>query len=71
MVDQKKVRKQFCLHTPIDDSANKGKLQRQQFDRARDWAEDEELIAIEEIDDVTYLRLIRPDPETDDEEGSD
>ena len=29
---------------------------------------DKQLIGVEEINDVTYLRLTRPDPEDDDEE---
>jgi hypothetical protein len=39
-----------------------------QFSRALAWAEDKKLIGVEEIDDVTYLRLTRPDPEDDDEQ---
>ncbi len=31
-----------------------------QFVRAVAWAEDQRLIAITEIEDVTYLRLTRP-----------
>jgi AAA domain len=67
MVEQGKVRKQFYLHTPDEDSTDKVKSRRQQFTRARDWAEAEQLIAVEEIDDVTYLRLIRPDPNDDED----
>ena len=33
-----------------------------------DWAEDQQLIGIEEIDGVTYLRLTRPEPEDKGEE---
>ena len=36
--------------------------------RALDWAEEQQLIGIEEIDDVTYLRLSRPDPMRDEQE---
>ena len=32
------------------------------------WAEAQQLIGVEEIEDVTYLRLTRPDPEDDEEE---
>ena len=28
-----------------------------------DWAEDQQLIAVQEIDGITYLRLTPPDPE--------
>ena len=38
-----------------------------QFVRAVAWAEDQRLIAITEIEDVTYLRLTRPS----EEEGED
>ena len=52
------------LHTPADGTpAQKGEFRRKRFNRAVDWAEDQQLIAVVEIDDVTYLRLIRPDPE--------
>ena len=40
---------------------------RQKFLRALDWAEQNRLIGIEEIDGVTYLRLIQPDGAADDE----
>ena len=32
------------------------------FNRAIDWAEDQQLIAVVEIDGTTYLRLSRPEP---------
>jgi hypothetical protein len=35
----------------------KGDVRRLQFNRARDWAEAQELIVIHEIDEVVYLRL--------------
>jgi hypothetical protein len=68
MIDQEKVREQFYVHTPADDSTDKAKFRRQQFKRALDWVEIMGLIAIEEIDDVTYLRLCRRDPENEGEE---
>ena len=68
MVDQKIVREQFYAHTPADGTPEqKRHARRQQFFRALAWAEDQQLIGVEEIDDVTYLRLTRPDPEDDDE----
>ena len=69
MVAQKIVQKEFYSHTPVDGSPEqKRKVRHQQFSRALAWAEDKQLIGVEEIDDVTYLRLTRPDPEDDDEE---
>ena len=42
-----------------------------QFSRALAWAEERQLIGVEEIDEVTYLRLTRPDPQDHDEEEFD
>jgi AAA domain len=69
MVDQKLVRKAFYACTPADEGTpeRKGHFKRQKFLRALDWAEDEQLIAITEIEGVTYLRLTRPSCE----EGDD
>ena len=68
MVDQEKAREQFYIHTPADGTPEqKGNLRRQKFLRALDWAEDQQLIAIEEVGGITYLRLTRPDPENDEE----
>jgi hypothetical protein len=39
-----------------------------QFTRALAWAEDRQLVGVEEIDGVTYLRLTYPDPQEEDEE---
>jgi hypothetical protein len=69
MVDQELVRQQFHVHTSADGTPEqKRKLRRQTFLRALDWAERNQLIGIEEIDGITYLRLSRPDPEQDEEE---
>ena len=60
MIDQEIVREQFYAHTPADGTPEqKSHFRRQKFLRALDWAEQQQLIGIEEIDDVTYLRLIR------------
>ena len=62
MIDQEIVREQFYAQTPADGTPEqKGHSRRQQFLRALDWAEQKQLIGVEEIDGVTYLRLIRPD----------
>jgi hypothetical protein len=65
MVDQKFVRRAFYACTPTDEGTpeRKGHFRRQKFLRALDWAEDEQLIAVTEINGVTYLRLTRPGEE--------
>jgi len=65
MVDQNLVRKAFYAGTPHDEGTpeRKGHFRRQKFLRALDWAEDEQLIGITEIDGVTYLWLTRPSEE--------
>jgi hypothetical protein len=69
MVDQRIVQKEFYSHTPADGTPEqKRKARHQQFSRALAWAEDRQLIGVEEIHDVTYLRLTRPDLEEDDAE---
>jgi hypothetical protein len=68
MVDQEIVREQFYSHTPVEGSPKqKRQLRSLQFKRALAWAEDQQLIGIEEIDGVTYLRLLRPDREEDEQ----
>ena len=72
MIDQEIVRGEFYSHTPVDGTPEqKRKARRQQFLRALAWAEERRLIGVEEIDGVTYLRLIHPDPEVHDEEEFD
>jgi hypothetical protein len=39
-----------------------------QFSRALAWAEDRQLVGVEEIEGVTYLRLTRPDPQEEEED---
>jgi hypothetical protein len=65
MVDQNLVRKAFYACTPADEGTpeRKGHLRRQKFLRALDWAEDEQLIGITEIEGLTYLWLTRPHTE--------
>jgi hypothetical protein len=55
------VLRAFYACTPTDEGTpeRKGHFRRQKFLRALDWAEDEQLIAVTEIDGVTYLRLTR------------
>ena len=69
MVDQEIVREQFYSHTPAEGTPKqKRQLRSLQFKRALGWAEDQQLIGIEEIDGVTYLRLSRPDREEEENE---
>jgi AAA domain len=64
MIDQEIVREQFYASTPADGTPEqKSKFRRQKFTRALDWAEDHQLIGVGESGDVTYLWLMRPDPE--------
>jgi len=71
MVDQELVRKDFYASTPAEGTPKqKRQFRYAQFKRALDWAEQEQLIAIGEIDEVTYIWLTRPDPEdTEEEQG--
>ena len=72
MVDQAIVRAEFYIHTPVDGTPEqKRKARHMQFSRALAWAEERQLIGVEEIDEVTYLRLTRPDPQDHDEEEFD
>ena len=69
MVDQELVRNDFYASTPAEGtSKQKRQFRYAQFKRALDWAEQEQLIAIGEIGEVTYIWLTRPDPEDAEEE---
>jgi len=58
MIDQEVVRGLYYAQTPADGTPKqRADFRRQQFKRALDWAEDQQLIAGHEIDDVVYLRL--------------
>jgi AAA domain len=68
MISQGVVRGLFYAQTPADGTPKqKADFRRQQFNRALDWAESQELIASLEIDDVVYLRLCGHKAEDDDE----
>jgi hypothetical protein len=63
MIDQEIVRERFYVGTPADGTPEqKGKLRRQKFSRALDWAEDQQLISVGEIGDVSYIWVTRTDP---------
>jgi AAA domain len=62
MVEQSIVRERFYFCTPAEGTPEqRGKFRRQKFQRALDWAEQEQLIGAEEINGVAYLRLTQPD----------
>jgi AAA domain len=62
MVEQSIVRERFYFSTPAEGTPEqRGKFRRQKFQRALDWAEQEQLIGAEEINGVAYLRLTQPD----------
>jgi hypothetical protein len=64
MADQKLVRKAFYACTPAEGSPEQtGRLRRQRFRAALDWAEQEQLIGVGEIEGLTYLWLVRPKAE--------
>ena len=68
MISQGVVRGLFNAQTSADGTPKqKADFRRQQFNRALDWAESQELIASLEIDDVVYLRLCGHKAEDDDE----
>jgi len=70
MVDQGAARKTFYACTPAEDGKTPKQAadcRRNQFDRARDWAEQNGLIGVGNIGEVTYLWLARPaEPEPED-----
>ena len=69
MVDQEIVREQFYSRTPAEGTPKqKRHLPPSNSSGRLDWAEQQQLIGIEEIDGVTYLRLNRPDREEEDEQ---
>jgi len=62
------VQERFYSRTPVEGTPKqKRQLRFLQFKRALGWAEDQQLIGIEEINGVTYLRLSRPDLEEDEQ----
>jgi hypothetical protein len=68
MIDQEVVRALYYAQTPVDGTPKqKADARRQQFKRALNWAEAQELIASHEIDDVIYLRLCSHKAEDGDE----
>ena len=70
MIDQAVVRELFYAQTAAEGTPKqKADFRRQQFNRALDWAEAQELIASLEIDDVVYLRLCSHKAEDDNEWG--
>jgi hypothetical protein len=69
MVAQELVRAEYFAHTPADGTPeHKRKARHMQFSRSLAYAEGKELVGVEEIDDVTYLRLTRPSQEAEERE---
>jgi hypothetical protein len=65
MVDQELVRELFYSRTPADGTpAQKSEFRRKRFNRALDWAEDQRLIGVGDVNEVTYVWLARPEPES-------
>ena len=64
MVAQELVRAEYYAHTPADGTPEqKHNIRRMQFNRSLAYAEGKQLIGVEEINNVTYLRLTRPPQE--------
>jgi hypothetical protein len=68
MVDQEIVREKFYARTRAPDGTpdQKASFRQKQFRRAVDWAEENELIDSQEIKEITYLWLVRPEPSDED-----
>ena len=68
MIDQKIVREKFYARTSAPDGTpeQKASFRQKQFRRAVDWAEENELIESQEIGEITYLWLVRPEPSDED-----
>jgi hypothetical protein len=69
MVDQELVRERFYSCTPAEGTPEqKGEFRRKRFNRAVNWAEAQQLIAVHDISSITYLRLGRSNPDEGDDE---
>jgi hypothetical protein len=69
MIDQGEVRRQFYAATPAEGTPKqKTELRRKQFNRALDWAEANEVIAVHDIGETSYLRLCSFAPEGEEDE---
>jgi hypothetical protein len=63
MVDREIAREEFYAHTSADGTPKqKRDFRHAQFKRALDWADQQQLIGVLEVNDVIYLWLTRPDP---------
>jgi hypothetical protein len=63
-VDQKLVQAEFYTQSPAADTAEQSRKTRyMQFQAALAWVEGRRLIGIKEVGGVTYLWLLRPEPE--------
>jgi hypothetical protein len=72
MVDREIVKPEFfATSTAEGTEKQKADARRLQFKRALEWAEEDALIGIREIDGVTYLWLSRPEQAQSDEKSGD
>jgi len=68
MIDREIVRAEFYAQTAADGTPEeKAVTRRVRFLRAVDWAEDNQLVGVREIDGITFLWLIRREPPKADE----
>jgi AAA domain len=72
MVDQEIVRPEFYATTAEEGTPQQqAERKRKQFNRALDYAEEEALIGIREIECITYLWLSRPEPAENEEDAGE
>jgi hypothetical protein len=72
MIDRQIVRMEFYAQTAADGTpAQKGEFRRKQFNRALDWTEQQKLVGVRELEDVTYLWLRNPRSEDDTNQPDD
>ena len=61
MIDREIIRTEFYAQTAADGTpAQKGEFRRKQFNRALDWTEQQKLVGVRELEDITYLWLSNP-----------
>jgi hypothetical protein len=72
MIDREIVRTEFYAQTAADGTpAQKGEFRRKQFNRALDWTEQQKLIGLRELEDITYLWLSNPRSEDNTNQSDD
>jgi hypothetical protein len=72
MIDREIVRTEFYAKTAADGTpAQKGDFRRKQFNRALGWTEQQKLVGVRELEDVTYLWLRNLGSEDDTNQADD